>query len=380
MIVPENIAKGWLAKYGLAIPRGAVAHSLEEAVKIAQELNSSGVVKALIPTGGRGKAGGVVVCHSLEQVRQAAADLLGAELLGHKVTSLLVEELIPIAQEIYAGVVANTATDQIDLILSLAGGVEIENTAHQDKKSIFHLEIPPGDVLPNHRVRAWLRQGGIEAGFASMLADVLVALYRAAADLDALMLEVNPLAVDTNGKIILLDCKLEVDDNGLARQPALMELYLDSLTDREHRARRLGVSYVPLDGDIAVITSGAGLGMATLDLLQQRGLAPANFLDTGGGISEEMVRGALELIMEPPQVRGAIINLYGGINRMLEAAKGIQAALRNISGSRPVVVKILGNQQEEAWALLGAEPDVHVIRVVQTETAVDRLADLLNAS
>lgn len=120
------------------------------------------------------------------------------------------------------------------------------------------------------------------------------------------MLEVNPLAVDTNGKIILLDCKLEVDDNGLARQPALMELYLDSLTDREHRARRLGVSYVPLDGDIAVITSGAGLGMATLDLLQQRGLAPANFLDTGGGISEEMVRGALELIMEPPRSAGQL--------------------------------------------------------------------------
>ena len=141
---------------------------------------------------------------------------------------------------------------------------------------------------------------------------------------------------------------------------------------------RANNGYVPLDGDIGVITSGAGLGMATMDLLQQSGLAPANFLDTGGGISEELVKGALELVMEPPQVRGAIVNLYGGINRMLEAAKGIQAALQNIPGNRPVVVKILGNQQEEAWAMLEHEPNVHVIRTVQTEAAVDHLTSLLN--
>ena len=380
MIVPENVAKRFLSGYGLAVPKGAVAHSLEEAIKIGQELENNGVVKALIPTGGRGKAGGVKVCRSSEEIRQASASLLGADLLGHKVTSLLIEELVPIAQEIYAGVVANTATDQIDLILSLAGGVEIENTVQQDLQSVLHLVVAPGDVLPNHRVRAWLRQSGVEQGLASSLADVLVKLYRLAADLDALMLEVNPLALDASGKLFVLDCKLEVDDNSLARQPEMMELYLGTLSDREHRARRLGVSYVPLDGDIAVITSGAGLGMATLDLLQQRGLSPANFLDTGGGISEDMVRGALELIMEPPEVRGAIINLYGGINRMLEAAKGIQAALQNIPASRPIVVKILGNQQEEAWTLLETEPDVHVIRVVQTEIAVDRLADLLKAS
>jgi succinyl-CoA synthetase beta subunit len=137
------------------------------------------------------------------------------------------------------------------------------------------------------------------------------------------------------------------------------------------------VSYVPLEGDIAVITSGAGLGMCTLDLLKQQGLAPANFLDTGGGISEALLKGALELIMEPPQVRGAIINLYGGINRMLEAAKGIVAALQTISGKRPLVVKILGNQQEEAWAMLEKVPNVHIIRVVQTEDAVRKLAELV---
>jgi succinyl-CoA synthetase beta subunit len=192
-----------------------------------------------------------------------------------------------------------------------------------------------------------------------------------------MLLEINPLALVDSGSMVALDCKLEVDDNGLARQPELSQLYRTGLSSRELRARELGVSFVPLDGDIGVMTSGAGLGMATLDLLKRAGLSPADFLDTGGGISEELVKGSLELIMEPAEVKGAIINLYGGINRMLEAAKGIGAALENIEGDRPIVVKILGNQQEEAWAMLEPEPNVHVIRVIQTEVAVARLADLV---
>jgi len=209
------------------------------------------------------------------------------------------------------------------------------------------------------------------------LAQVLAALHRAAADLDSILLEVNPLAVLSNSRLAVLDCKLEVDDNGLSRQPEMMALYLAGLSESEKQARSLGVSYVPLDGDIAVIASGAGLGMATLDMLKRRNLQPANFLDTGGGISANQVRGALELVMGQPHVRGAIINLYGGINQMLEAAKGILAAKENLSGNRPIVVKILGNQQEEAWAMLESEPDVHTVCVVQTEAAVDKLAGLL---
>jgi len=297
--------------------------------------------------------------------------------LGHTVSTLLVEKAVPVAREVYAGVVANSGTNKIDLIVSLAGGVEVENTAQRDNTALMHMPIEPGDVLPVHRVRAWLRQANVQSVDVAALADVLVKLYRAAADLDAMLLEINPLAVLRDGSMILLDCKLEVDDNALVRQPELIELYRASLSDRERRARELGVSFVPLDGDIGVITSGAGLGMATLDLLRQRGLAPADFLDTGGGISESLVKGALELIMEPPEVRGAIVNLYGGINRMLEASKGIIAALKNMEGHRPIVVKILGNQQEEAWAMLEPEPDVHVIRVVQTEVAVSKLAGLV---
>lgn len=378
MIVPEDYAKKMLAKFGLPVPCGDAVTSPEEAILLAQAFGGKGVVKALIPSGGRGKAGGVRVCHNPEEIHRAADDLLHRELLGHMVHSVLVEELMPVSREIYAGVIANTATDKIDLVVSLAGGVDIEKTAQSDAGSVRQLSVNPGDILPVHRVRRWLQQD--KTGFAELpsLPEILVQLYRAAADLDALLLEINPLALLTDGSFVLLDCKLEVDNNSLPRQPELNQLYLASLSPREMRARELGVSFVPLDGDIGVMTSGAGLGMATLDMLRNKGLSPANFLDTGGGISEQMVQGALQLIMEPPQVRGAIINLYGGINRMLEAAKGIRAALNNISGDRPVVVKILGNQQEEAWAMLETLSNVYVIRVVQTEAAVDRLAELLS--
>ena len=378
MIIAEDSAKKLLANYGLPVPRGRAVTSADETVQVARELGGKGVVKALIPIGGRGKAGGVRVCDTPQHIYQAASDLLGKELLGHLVQTVLVEELMPVSREIYAGVVANSATDRIDLIVSFAGGIEIENAARKDASSLRQMSVNPGDVLPVHRVRRWLQQD--KTGLAELphLPEILVQLYRAAADLDAMLLEINPLALLTDGRIVLLDCKLEVDNNALVRQPELIELYLASLSPREMRARELGVSYVPLDGDIGVITSGAGLGMATLDMLKNKGLSPANFLDTGGGISEQMVQGALQLIMEPPRVRGAIINLYGGINRMLEAAKGVRAALENIQGARPVIVKVLGNQQEEAWAMLETLPNVHVIRVVQTEAAVERLAQLLS--
>lgn len=378
MIVSEDLAKRLLSSYGLSIPPGQAAETPEAAVAIAQKLGgASFVVKALIPVGGRGKAGGVKLCGSIEDVTGAAQVLLGHELMGYRVARILVEKAMPVAREIYAGVVANTATDRFDLVVSFAGGIEIENAAQSNSQVIWQLPVEPGDILPVHRVRQWLRQTKIEDVNLGSLAGVLVALYRAAADLDAILLEINPLAVLTDGTLALLDCKLEIDDNGLPRQPELAEVYRQSLSSRELHARDLGVSYVPLEGDIGVITSGAGLGMCTLDLLKQQGLAPANFLDTGGGISESLVQGALELIMEPPQVRGAIINLYGGINRMLEASKGIVAALQTIPGKRPLVVKILGNQQEEAWSMLEKVPNVHVIRVVQTEDAVAKLAELV---
>ena len=379
MIVPEYEAKQLLKGYGLYVPFGETASSPEEAGAIAARLRGYVVVKALIPAGGRGKAGGIKLCETAQEVLEASTLLLGKPLLGHTVQRVLVEAAQEILFEIYAGVIVNMANGSIDLVISLAGGMEIEQAAGNDSSAILRLETEPGELLPVHRVRGWLL--GLKNPPALLnidaLAHVLAALHRAAADLDSILLEVNPLAILHNGELAVLDCKLELDDNALSRQPGMVALYLAGLSEREKRARSLGVSYVPLDGDIAVIASGAGLGMATLDMLKRRNLQPANFLDTGGGISADQVREALELVMSQPHVRGAIINLYGGINRMLEAAKGILDAKRNLPDSRPIVVKILGNQQEEAWAMLATVPDVHTICVVQTEAAVDKLAGLL---
>jgi succinyl-CoA synthetase beta subunit len=379
MIIPEYEAKKLLNGYGLYIPPGEAASTPEEARKIALRLGGNVAVKALIPSSGRGKAGGVKLCETPLEVLETATLLLGKRLLGYTVERVLVEAAQEILCEIYTGVIINLFIGSIDLVVSFAGGMDIEQDIKKDTSAILQLETEPGEMLPVHRVCRWL--SGIKDPPSNLnidsLAYVLAALHRAAADLDAILLEVNPLAVLSDGRLAVLDCKLEVDDNSLSRQPEMMKHYLAGLSVREKQAYSLGVSYVPLDGDIAVITSGAGLGMATLDMLKRRNLQPANFLDTGGAISAVQVQGALELVMGQPHVRGAIVNLYGGINRMLEAAKGILAAKENLYGKRPIVVKIIGNQQEEAWAMLESEPDVHTVRVVQTEAAVEKLASLL---
>jgi succinyl-CoA synthetase beta subunit len=376
MIVPENIAKSCLSIYGLVIPKGALAKTAGEARNVADRLGGEVVVKALIPIGGRGKAGGIHRCRRPEEAEVFTGELLGKPLLGYPVESVLVEEAIPIEREIYAGVVVNTTNAQIDLIFSFSGGIDVEDIAAQESASIHTMATQPGEFLPVYRMQRWLSQM-CDAPLLEPLAFTLANLYRAAADLDATLLEVNPLALSEKGDLILLDCKLEIDDNALARHTMFNKLYESRLNEQEIRARKLALSYVPLDGDIGVLTSGAGLGMMTVDLLKDNGLSAANFLDTGGGISESQVREAMLLILEHPGLAGIIINLYGGINRMLEAANGIVDALKLNVEHRPVVVKIIGNQQEEAWALLETQPDVHVVRVVQTEDAVAKLVELV---
>jgi succinyl-CoA synthetase beta subunit len=376
MIVSEEIAKRYLARYGLPVPYGEAVVSAVEARQLAESIGRPVVVKALVPVGGRGKAGGVQLCRSPQEAAAFARSLLGQQMLGHPVERVLVEEAFSIAGEIYAGVFANSATAQIDLILSFSGGMEIEVAASQDASAVHKLAIEPGDLLPVHRAGKWLSQI-YKKDDLDQLALILVNLHRAAADLDAMLLEINPLALTAQGNFILLDCKLAVDDNALARHPELNALYEMMLDEKGRRARELDLSYVSLDGNIGVLTSGAGLGMMTIDQLQSCGLSAANFLDTGGGISESQVRGALSLIFDHPGLAGVIINLYGGINRMLEAAKGITSALEMVPHHPPLVVKIIGNQQEEAWALLETQPDVHVIRTVQTEAAVGKLAELV---
>ena len=377
MIVTELIAKSLLRPYGLPIPPGLLAETPAEAEKCARQLGGPAVVKALIPMGGRGKAGGVKVCAGPGDAGEFAAGLLGSELLGHSVEKLLVETPQPIGRETYAGIFANTAGGCFDLIFSLGGGVEIENLAQGGDPQIHRLSVDPFEVLPVYKVKAWLKKACLEPAQLDSLARILATLHRAAADLDAMLLEINPLAILTDGDFCLLDCKLDVDDSSLYRHPELKRLYLGSLGPVEAKAQAMGVSYVPLAGEIGLITSGAGLGMASIDMLQAEGLKPANFLDTGGGISTPMMKDALTMVLSPAGVKGALVNLYGGINRMLDAALGIEAACNGMSRKKPVVVKIRGNQQEEAWEVLEKIPQVEVIKGIRTEDAVARLKEKL---
>ena len=378
MIVPEHLAKHCLSAYGLRTPAGWLAATAEEAGNAAQQLGGACVVKALAPIGGRGKAGGVKFCVGPDDAVKAASAILGMTIHGYIVDKVLVEEAMPPQKEYYAAVMVNQDMGSVDVLLCLSGGMEIENLATADNGAILRLHTAPGRDLPLHEIRAWLAKTGVEQ--LEPLALFLTILLRAGRDLDAMLLEINPLALLADGKPAALDCKLEVDDSALYRQPALQVIRDMELTPLEQEAKRLGVSFVPLDGEIGVIASGAGLGMATLDMLRHKGLAPANFLDTGGGISVPMLEGAVTLLLRMPSVKGLIINLYGGINRMLDAAQGIAAALEKCGHERPVVTKILGNQQEEAWALLETLPNVHVFKDVQSEKAVARLASILGAA
>jgi succinyl-CoA synthetase beta subunit len=375
VIVSEEIGKKYLKDYGISVPYGGAAATAHEARVLAERISRPVVVKALIPAGGRGKAGGVRLCISPVEVETYSNSLLGERLLGYPVEKVLVEEAFTPVKELYAGVVTNTTNAQLDLLVSFSGGMEVESAASENA-DLNVLSVEAGNLLPVHRVRQWLNQISSESHL-DRLAWILATLFRMGADFDTTLLEVNPLALTEQGNFIALDCKMEVDDNALARHPELNALYKSRLDEKEKIARDLKLSYVELSGDIGVLTSGAGLGMMTIDQLQGCGLSAANFLDTGGGITENQVCGALSLIFDHPGLVGVIVNLYGGINRMLEAARGLSRALELVPNHCPVVVKIIGNQQEEAWALLETLPNVHVIRVVKTEAAVEKLVELV---
>ena len=373
MIIPEDYAKKYLAQYGILTPRGAIAENTAEAVAVARQLDFNVVVKAVIPTGGRGKAGGVRICKKQSEVESYLETLWGKEILGYTVHQVLVEEAADIEAELYAAVQVDTDSGYTNILFSEAGGVDVEAVAGE----INIISVDPGADVPVHRVRMHIQEWGLSGIDPAALSFFLAMLQRISADIDATLLEVNPLAVLHDGSLAALDCKCEVDENALARHRGFKEMQRKTLSERELKASEFGVSYVPLKGVIGVITSGAGLGMASMDMLTERGLPPANFLDTGGGISEDMLCRALKLILEPSEVKGCLINLYGGINRMKEAANGIAKALEETGDKRIIVAKILGNQQEDAWDILSVIPNVHVIKVFQTERAVDKLEELL---
>ena len=376
MLLLEYQAKTELSKMGVAVPEGAVARTPEEASGIAAALGRAVVVKAQVPAGGRGKAGAIRLAQSPDEAARAAEEILGRRVGGHLVDCVLVEEKLPIQQELYLSIVFDAAHAGYTVLFSTQGGMDIEELAAAHPESIQRLALDPFSQLDLERAASLLQAGGLEAPHLSGVQETLLTLYRLFREKDLLLAEINPLALGARPWPVAVDFKMEVDDDALFRHPEYIPIFMQRLDERERIAHELGISFVALDGDIGVIASGAGLGMATLDLLQREGLRPANFLDTGGGITEKLMYRAVRLVMEPAGVRGGLINLYGGINPMVEAAQGIVAALQDMPVRKPIVVKLVGNRQEEAWAILEGA-GVPVVKTVRTEEAAALLARLL---
>ena len=377
MRLHEHEAASIFRQAGIPVPPFAVVRTPEEALAAAQGAIAPPVVlKAQVLVGSRGKGGGIAFAEGVEDVRAAAGRLLGGAVRGLTTETLMVVKKVAIARELYVGVTLDVAMGGITVILGTAGGVDVETIGRERPESLFRRTVVPPGEFRGHQARALASDAGFSGELMLKIADVLVALYRAFRKADALISEINPLAVTAEGEVWAVDAVLEVDDSALYRHP---ELPKDALERIEHpierAAKKIGVSYVDLDGDIGIIASGAGLGMATMDVVGTR-LRPANFLETGGGITEELMYKVTDLVLQKPGLRGLLINLYGGINPIHEGAKGVVRVLKERQVTIPVVAKALGNRQEETWATL-REAGVIIVTDIATDAAVDALCEAL---
>ncbi len=372
MRLHEHEASRLFQQAGIPVPPFAVARTADEAVAALERVQPPVVIKAQVLVGSRGKHGGIAVAETPEEVRGTTRALLGSLVRGLPVESVMVARKVPIVRELYVGATIDPAAGAITILLGVAGGIEVETAAKERPEALFRRTVVPPDELRGHQARALAHEAGFRGDLMVKIADVLVSLFRVFRKTDALIAEINPLVATADEALWAVDAVLDVDDAALFRHP---ELPSDSLARMEHplerAAKKIGVSYVDLDGDIGIICSGAGLGMATMDVVGQR-LRPANFLETGGGITEELMYKTTHLVLEKPEVRGLLINLYGGINPIHEGAKGIVRALREKQVKFPVVAKALGNCQEETWATL-SEAGVAIVTDITTEAAVDAL-------
>ncbi len=386
MNIHEYQAKQWLARFGVAVPGGRVAATADEARAAAEEIGFPCVVKAQIHAGGRGKAGGVKVVQSADEAAAFAEGLLGKPLVTHQtgpegrvVRSVWVEEASRIARELYCSIVMDAAAGQPAVIACREGGMEIEEVARETPDAIIiELVDPLVGVAPFQirRVAARLGLSGKEVGaFGTLLKD----LYRAFLESDCMQLEVNPLAQLDDGRFLVLDAKMNFDGNALFRHKDVVELRdINEEDPKEVKAADLGISYVALDGNIGCMVNGAGLAMGTMDIIQQYGGMPANFLDVGGGASKEMVGQAFRLLLSDDKVRGVLVNIFGGIMRCDVIAAGIIDAAREIGVSVPLVVRLQGTNVEQGRELL-SKSDLSIIPADTIADAAQKIVEAVRA-
>ena len=355
MNIHEYQAKTILSKYGVPVPRGGVAYMPAEAEDIAKKLGGSlWVVKAQIHAGGRGKGGGVKLAKTPEEVREIALKMLGMTLVTHQtgpegkeVKRIYIEEGSDIANELYLSMVIDRDTSRITFMGSSEGGVEIEEVAEKHPEKIIQVTVDPAAGIQQFHARKLAFGLGIPAELTTKFVDFIFSLYKAFISTDASQLEINPLVITKQNKLIALDCKFNFDDNALFRQPEVAEMRdEDEENPLERKAARFDLSYVKMDGNIGCMVNGAGLAMATMDIIKLYGGEPANFLDVGGGANKEKVAEAFKIILSDSNVEGILVNIFGGIMRCDVIAEGIINAAREVSLDVPLVVRLEGTNVE----------------------------------
>jgi succinyl-CoA synthetase beta subunit len=364
MKIHEYQAKGILKKYGVAVPRGTMVTTREEAEAAAKDLLGSGatgvVVKAQIHAGGRGKGGGVKIAKSVEEAAEIAGKMLGMKLVTHQtgpegriVRRLLIEETLPIEKELYLGILVDRGEAKPVFMASAAGGMDIEQVAAERPEAILRQYIDPGMGLEPFQARKIAFALGLKPSQINPAVQFLTSLYRAFLESDASLVEINPFVSCTDGRLFALDAKLTFDDNALFRHPNLRELRDTTEEDPlEVEASKYNLNYIKLDGSVGCMVNGAGLAMATMDIIKYAGGMPANFLDVGGGANAEQVAHAFEILLSDKSVRAVLINIFGGILRVDTLADGVVEAARKTNLQLPVVLRLEGTNVEEGKKIL----------------------------
>lgn len=382
MKIHEYQGKDILREYGVAVPNGKACFSVDEAVAAAESIGGNKwVVKAQIHAGGRGKGGGVKLADSLDEVRAHANDILGMTLITHQtgpegkeVKRLLVEQGAPIKDELYVGLVVDRATQRVTVMASSEGGTEIETVAEETPDLIHKVSVNPKTGLTEIEAEGLANKIGIPDELVGEAGKLMQALYQAYWDKDASLAEINPLIVTEDGRVMALDAKLNFDESAMYRHPELEELRdLDEEDADEIEASKFGLNYISLDGTIGCLVNGAGLAMATMDIIKLYGASPANFLDVGGGATTEQVTEAFKIMLKNSNLKAILVNIFGGIMRCDVIAEGLVNAAREVDLSVPLVVRLEGTNVEKGRQIL-ADSGISVISATTMADAAEKVA------
>jgi succinyl-CoA synthetase beta subunit len=381
MNIHEYQAKQVLRGFGVPVPRGEPAMSVGEAVKGAETLGGPvWVVKAQIHAGGRGKAGGVKVVKSIDDVKKEAARLLGSILVTHQtgpqgkqVNRLYIEEGSAIDREFYLSMLVDRETSRVAIVVSTEGGMDIEKVAHDTPDKIVTVSVDPVENICPHHVRSVSKALGLDADLQKQMSPLLTNLYRAFVDTDMSLLEINPLVVTKDKKLICLDAKVDFDNNALFLHPNIAALRDETEEDaKEIEASKFDLNYIALDGSIGCMVNGAGLAMATMDIIKLYGMAPANFLDVGGSATKEKVAAAFKIITSDPNVKGILVNIFGGIMKCDVIAEGVVAAVKEVGLKVPLVVRLEGTNVELGKKII-AESKLNVTSADDLDDAAQKI-------